>query len=811
MDTLLQDLRYALRSLAKSPGFTAVAALTLAIGIGANSALFTVLYRAVLRTLPVTEPARLVHVVSDRGRDGVNYNLTYAFFNALRTRSPAFAAVAGHSPLAVAVGLPSGAERVEAAVVSRGFFTMLGTPMTLGRDFLAEEEVVGGPAVVVLGHALWQGRFGGTNDVLGSQVTVNGQPFTVVGVASPSFHGLVAGRAEEMWVPIGSMARLTAIGAMLTSADVSWLDVFARLAPGVSLERAQADVAVLDAQALQAGQRPAGEHTRLLDGSRGLTYVVAWLAQPLRLLLLVVGLLLLLACANVANLLLARAGARRREIAIRLALGASRGRLVRQLLTESLVLALLGAAAGLGIARWGVDLLLGYTPPGGERIAVAAGLDPLVLGFTLVVAVVTGIAFGLAPALRASRPAIVPELKGAEPRWHERLFGLRGSLVVVQVAISLALVVGATLFLKSIRNLSRVDIGFAPGSVLLASVDLEQAGYDRARGAEILARLLERLGALPGVDAASAALVITPNPGGHNWSGVRLEGFTPPPDQDVSFDVNKVGPRYFETMAISLVQGRGFDVRDRASAPLVAVVNESFARRYYAGSSPIGRHIYLDDGPTPAAEIVGIAHDGKYRELREIGQATVYFPLLQSYAPQVTFVLRARGEPLALAGAVRNEVRVADPGLPLFGVRTLAQHVATATAQDRMIATLSSLFGLIALLLAALGLFGVVAYGVAQRTREIGVRMALGARPQDVLALIVGRGFVLVGVGLIVGLALALALGRFTASMLYGVAPADLPALGASVVVLAAAAALASYLPARRAARIDPMVALRYE
>jgi predicted permease len=811
MDTLLQDLRYALRSLAKSPGFTAVAALTLAIGIGANSALFTVLYRAVLRTLPVAEPARLVHVVNDRGPDGVNYNLSYDFFNVLRTRSSAFAAVAGHSPLAVAVGLPSGAERVEAAVVSHGFFTMLGTPMTRGRDFLAEEDVVGGPAVVVLGHALWQGRFGGANDVLGTQVTVNGQPFTVVGVAAPSFHGLVAGRSEEMWVPIGAMVRLTDIGRMLTSSDVSWLDVFARLAPGVSLEQAQADVAVLDAQAVQAGQRPATEHTRLLDGSRGLTYVVAWLAQPLRLLLYVVGLLLLLACANVANLLLARAGTRRHEIAIRLALGASRGRLVRQLMTESLVLALLGAAAGLGIARWGVDLLLGYAPPGGERIAVAARLDPLVLGFTLVVAVVTGIAFGLAPALRASRPAIVPDLKGAEPQWHERLFGLRGSLVVVQVAISLALVVGATLFLKSIRNLSRVDIGFAPGSVLLASVDLEQAGYERARGAALLARLLERLDAVPGVDAASAALVITPNPGGHNWSGVRLEGFTPPPNQDVTFDVNKVGPRYFEAMGISLVHGRGFNARDHAGAPLVAVVNESFARRYYGRTSPIGRHIYLGDGPTPAAEIVGIAHDGKYRDLREIGQATVYFPLLQSYAPQVTLVLRASGEPLSLVGAIRNEVRVADPGLPLFGVQTLAQHVATATAQDRMIATLTSLFGLVALLIAALGLFGVIAYGVAQRTREIGVRMALGARPQDVLALIVGRGLALVGVGLIAGLVLALALGRFTASMLYGVAAGDLSALGASVVVLATAAALATYLPARRAARIDPTVALRSE
>ncbi len=812
METLMQDIRYALRTLRRSPGFTAATVLTLALGIGATSAIFTVLHRAVLRALPVAEPGRLVHVVTDRGPDGINYNLSYPAFDALRRRATVFTVVAAHTPIAVAVGLPEGAERVEGAAVSRGFFAAIGAPIAQGRDFLAEEDAVGGPPSVVLGQALWRRRFASRPDILGSAITLNGTPFTVVGIAPRGFTGPVTGRAEELFVPLGSIGRVAWYGDLTTNPRASWLDVFARLASDVTRERAQAGVALLDAQAVAAGERPAASRTLLRDASRGFNFAVGWITWPLVLLMTVVGLVLLLACANIANLLLARAGARRREVAVRLALGAGRGRLVRQLLTESAVLAVAGAAAGLLVARWGMDLLLGYQPPGGGQLELPRGLDPVALGFTALVTLLTGIGFGLVPALRASRPEVVPALKGAEPRWHERLFGLRGTLVVVQVAISLVLVVGAALFLRSIANLRAVELGYAPGDVLLASVDLQQAGYDRARGTAFTAELLERLGAVPGVSVASAAQVITPNPGGSNWSGVALEGYTPAPGEEVSFDANKVAPRYFEALGIRLVRGRGIELRDVAGAPLVAVVNETFASRYYGAGGALGRRILLGEGPTARSiEIVGVATDGRYRDLRERGTANVYFPLAQSYASEVTLILRTRGDPLALAGVARREVQALDASLPLFAVRSLRQHVAAATAQDRMLATLSTAFGVVALLLAALGLFSVIAYGVTQRTREIGVRMALGARRADVIGMVVGRSAALVGVGLAIGLVAALGLGRLAAGLLFGVAPADPASLAAAVAVLGGAAAVAAYLPARRAARIDPMAALRSE
>ncbi len=612
MEALFQDLRYALRQLAKSPLFTIVAIGTLAVGLGANTAVFSVLYRAVLRTLPVRDAGHLVHVVTDRGPDGVNYNLSYPRFEALRTGGDAFSGVAAHTSLALALGSPEGARRVEGAAVSRGFFAVIGAPLARGRDFLPEEDTRGGPAAVVLSYPLWQQAFGGRDDVVGDRVTLNGQPFTVVGVAAPSFTGLIAGRAQQLWIPLGALTRVGSLGEYLTAPTASWLDVFARLAPGTSLARAQAQVALLDAGAVQQGTFPASSHTQLLPGEHGLTFVVSGVTKPLVLLLLVVALVLLLTCANVANLLLARAGARRREIAIRLATGASRSRLVRQLMTESLLLAGLGGLAGLLVARWGVDFLLAYQPAGGS-LDVERGLDPFVMSAAVALTLLTGLAFGLAPAWRATRADVVPALKGGEPRTVERMFGWRGALVVFQVAISLVLVVGAALFLRSMRNLRAVDIGFTPGPVLLAAVDLEQGGYDRSRGATFLTQLLDRLAAAPGVEIATAAEVITPNPGGSNWSGVALEGFTPAAGEDVSFDVNKVGPRYFEAMGIALVRGRGFTTSDRDGAPRVAVVNESFARRYYPGADPVGRHIRLGAGCRG-----GRHRDRRHRPRREI-------------------------------------------------------------------------------------------------------------------------------------------------------------------------------------------------
>ena len=534
--------------------------------------------------------------------------------------------------------------------------------------------------------------------------------------------------------------------------------------------------------------------------------------KPLVLLLLVVALVLLLTCANVANLLLARAGARRREIAIRLATGASRSRLVRQLMTESLLLAGLGGLAGLLVARWGVDFLLAYQPAGGS-LDVERGLDPFVMSAAVALTLLTGLAFGLAPAWRATRADVVPALKGAEPRTVERMFGWRGALVVFQVAISLVLVVGAALFLRSMRNLRAVDIGFRPGPVLLAAVDLEQGGYDHSRGATFLTQLLDRLAAAPGVEIATAAAVITPNPGGSNWSGVALEGFTPAAGEDVSFDVNKVGPRYFEAMGIALVRGRGFTAGDRDGAPRVAVVNESFARRYYPGADP-------DRPAHPSGRRCrgGRHRDRRHRPRREIPRSSVRRVRRPSISP-CSRATRHRSRWCCGRAVTRSlfPVRCAGrsarwtPGSRCSMCAPWPTHVASATAQDRMIATLSTLFGVMALSLAALGLFGVLATTVAQRTREIGVRIALGARSSQVVVMMLRRAASLVAVGLLIGSVAALVLGRFAADLLYGIAPADPAAFGVAALLLAAAAALASYFPARRAARVDPMVALRPE
>ncbi len=814
MDTLVHDVRYALRTLARTPAFTLAAVATLALGIGANSALFTVLQRALLARLPVDEPDRLVQVVTDRGPDGINHNLSLPKAQALREGIAAFSGVAAHSAERLAAGFERGAEQVEGAVVSRGFFATFGVRLALGREFVAEEDTRGGPAVVVLSHALWRSRFGGREDVLGQTLTLNGQPFTIVGVAAAPFRGPVAGRSEALWIPVASVGRVSDADFELSSPNASWLDVFARLAPGVTLEQARAAMALFDREQARAGRGRAAEHTRLIEASRGLTYAVNWLKGPLTFLFALVGLVLLLACTNVANLLIARAAGRRREVAIRLAVGAGRGRLVRQFMTESFLLAAVGGAAALLVARWGADYLLAYeSGTSGGRLDLATNLDRVVIGFTALLTLATGFAFGLLPALRASRPDVVPALKGAERPWQERLFGLRGSLVVVQVAISMVLVAGASLFLRSLHEIGRVDIGFTPGPVLLASVNLEQAGYDRDRGMALQARLLERLGRVPGVAVAGAAGVITPNPGGSNWGGTRIEGYTPPPGEVTSFDVNRVAPGYFEALGIRLMRGRAFGAGDVRGAPPAMIVNEAFARKYFAGRDPIGRHIYVGAAPNERAiEIVGIAPDGKYRELRETEQANVYFPLLQQYQPDITFAIRTRGEDAgALAGAVRAEIRAVDAALPVFDVRTLAEHVAIASAQDRMMTTLSSAFGAVALLLAGLGLFGVIAYAVAQRTREIGVRVALGASAADVVGMVVGRGAALAGAGLVIGLIAALPLGRLASGLLYGIAPADPLALAAAATLLVAAAGVASWLPARRAARIDPMIAIRSE
>ncbi|MGH2779910.1 MAG: ABC transporter permease [Thermoleophilaceae bacterium] len=810
MGHLIQDLRYAVRSLRKTPGFTVVAILTLALGIGANAAIFTVLDRALLRPLPVEEPDRLVVLSTLREGGDRNMNFSYPAYHDYREGSEVFSGLIAFAPRPFTLATDGAAERVEGVMVSGNYFDVLGVEPRHGRAFLTDE---GRAPVAVLSHGLWQRRFGADAGVVGRTVTLNDQPFTVVGVAPEGFRGLRRGAAPDLWLPVGMQPLLAQGGDFLSMRNVNWLYLMGRLEPGVTLEQARTSLSLLF-QRLDE-ENPSGElGIGLASGAQGLTGDLLDYERPLFLLMAMVGIVLLIACTNVANLLLARAARRRKEIAMRLSLGASSARLVRQLLTESLVLAALGGAAGLLLALWAADLLLGFAPATGASLAFEVAPDTRVLGFTVAIVLLTALVFGLVPALQASRLDMIPALENDAASAGEggRRLGLRGTLVVGQVALSLVLLIGAGLFVRSLRNLQEVDLGFEARNVLLSSLELNGEEYDEARGTAFYEEILQRVEALPGVRSASLATTVTPSPFGSNFGGATLEGYQPAPDEEISFDVNRVGPEYFETLEMPILLGRGFEARDREGAPRVAVINEIMAERYWPGGEPIGKRITFGSDPDdPSAIIIGVAEAGKYRSVREKEEMIAYMPILQDYRPWATLLVRTAGDPLAPAAAIRREVRALDPGLSLYDIKTMDEHIAQALSQDRMLSVLTTLFGVLALVLAAVGIYGVMAYITAQRTREVGIRMALGARRGDVLRLLLGHGALLVGLGLAAGVVAALLFGRAVGSLLYGVSASDPATLASVAAILLSVALLASYLPARLATRVDPMVALRHE
>ncbi len=812
MDTLLQDLRYAVRTLARTPTFTLAAVATLALGIGATTAIFTVLDRALIRRLPVEDPGRLVHVVTERD-GGTNYNLSYPAFADLLTER-AFAGVAAHSAAILTLAVGDGVERVEGAAVSHGFFAALGVRLLAGREFTADEDRPGAAQdVVVLSHALWRRRFPGDPATVGATIRLNDRPFTVVGITAPAYTGLMRGAVEEAWIPL-SLAGAFYAPDFAERRGMSWLNVLARLAPGTSRAQATAALDVLDAQRRQDGRLPRTSRTRLLGGERGLLASVADLERPLNVLMAAVTLVLAIACANVAGLLLARASGRRREIAVRQSLGAGRSRLVRQLMTEGFVLAAAGSGAGLMVALWLGEALPIVRTGFGDPLAIPRGFDGRMLAFAALASVVTALAFGLLPALATTRPDVTRDLRdgGGLTARPGRRVGARDALVVAQVALSVLVLAGAGVLVRSVLQLRAVPAGFDAGGVVLASFDLRSRGYDAEARRALYARTAEQLAALPGVDVASFASTITPNPGGSNWDGIRLEGSTANPD-DVSFDVNQVGPSYFEALRIPVVAGRGILPTDRPGAPPVVVVNQAMARRYWPGQNPVGRRLWVGtDTTTPAVEIVGVVPDGKYRSLREEPSPMAYFPALRGAPWQATLIVRgAGGDPGALAAAIRRAMREVDPQLPLFNLRTLEDHVAVAYSRETLVAALATGLGVVALALSAVGLFGLLSYAVARRTREIGVRVALGARRADVLRLVIGQGIARAALGVAIGVPAALVAVRFVRSLLFGVGPADPLAFATATAVLGVVALAACLGPAHRAARIAPMEALRHE
>ncbi len=821
MDTLLQDLRYALRTLARSPGFALAAVLTLALGIGANATVFSLVNALLLRPPPhVAEPGRLVAVYTS-DYSGPPYGASsYADYLDFRAETRVFEGVAAYLPRPVALGEGERVERTGVEVVSGNYFGVLGVKPRMGRFFLPEEGSASGaqPSVVV-SHDLWLRFLDGAPDVVGKTVRVNGRPFTVVGVAPEGFRGSLRGVSFDAWVPAGAAAAVGLEEGFLTNRGARGAFVLARLRPGVTLEQARARMEGV-ARGLHAAHpeswtdlRKQGRRISLLPEAeaRILPQVRGPALGLLALLGGTVGLVLLVCCANVAGLMLARATGRTQEVGVRLSLGATRGRIVRQMLTESLLLAAAGGAAGVLAAVWATDLLMAVRIPAPLRVGLDLRPDARVLAATALVVAATGVVFGLAPALRASRPDLVGVLKGGGGTVGRgrRRFPLRSALVVAQVAVSLLLLVGAGLFLRSLQRAAGIDPGFRVDNLLLVSLEPPPGAERTADRVRVAREVQERAAALPEVVSASWAAYA---PMGIETSrrGVSVEGYQPGEGEDMEIPFNVVGPRYFETMGTPLLRGRPLDARDRRGAPGAVVVNEAFARRYWPGRDPLGRRVSLSGPEGPFLEVVGVARDGKYSSLADEPRPYVYASALQEDWGAVLH-LRTAGEPRRVLGALRAAVREAAPGWSLEEPRTMAEQLDASLLVQRAAGRVLAVFGCAALLLAAVGVYGVLAYAVARRRREIGVRMALGARAADVLRLVLRQGVVLTALGVAIGLPAAWALARLLGGFLLGGSASDPVAFLGTPLLLAAVALLACWIPARRAVRVDPMVSLRAE
>jgi len=822
VDTLLQDLRYAVRTLLKSPGFTAVAVLTLGLGVGANTAVFTLVNAALFRSPPGARPHELVWLAATRdfpdqpGRPR-SYQRRFSLpeYRDYAAGTTAFTGLTAYQDVALALGSGGEPERINGMMVSGNYFQVLGLVPAAGRFFAAEEDgAPGAHPVVVLSHRLWRRRFGSAPGVVGSDITVNGRHFLVVGVAPAGFVGIQLGEPAELFVPLAMVGVAMPRSAyLLEQRNADWLQIVGRLKPGVTVAAAGAEVATFAARLAQEyPEALAATSAEVTPLSGGLDPSNRGEALPILLLLMAVpAVVLLIACANVANLLLARAAGRRREIGIRLALGATRWRLLRQLLTESVLLALCAGAVGMLLSFWLNDVLLAVSHAPAE-IELALKPDLRVFAFTIAIAAATGVLFGLAPALGATRPDVVPALKeeGIALGRRVRRSRLTGAFVVAQVALSLILLVTAGLFLRSLDKALDVNPGFDPVNRISLSFDLGIQGYtDRQRGT-FYARLLERVRALPGVEATSLASPL-PLSGRMVGTAVSLEGVDPDAG-GVPVSFSAIAPQYFTTLGIPLVRGRDFAASDGAGAPLVVIVNETLARRLWPDQDPLGRRLRMYGRTEPYREVIGVAKDGKYDELTESPRNFLYLPERQrADLSDIALVAKTAGDPRPLAGALIAAVHELDPTLPIFRIETLEQSLVNRLDKVRGASSLLGVFGTLALLLAALGLYGVMAYAVTQRTREIGIRVALGAGQRDVLRQFVGEGFRLAVVGVMIGLALSVALTRVIARFLYGVTATDAATFAAGAAVLCVVALAASWFPARRAARVDPMVALRAE
>ena len=826
MTLLWKDLRYAARILAKSPGFTLVVVLSLALGIGANTSVFTIVNAYFLRPMPVDDPDRLVAVYLTSparwGRDIGNFS--YPELLDYRKADTGFSDLMGSSGLPLSMTDGEKPELIWGEIVTGNYFSGLGVHPILGRGFLPDEDrAPGQKPVCVLNYNFWRQHFQGDPNITGKVVNINGHAFTVAGVAPRGFIGTrLFTFIPDVWIPLTMQKTIAPdSGNYMEGRDNRWIELRGRLKPGISKQQATAALNVVARQLageypqtnkdVQVNIIPGGTRTQPVFVALGIV------SATTAILFGVVGLVLLIACANVANLMLARAASRAREMAIRVAIGATRVRLLRQLLTESVLLSLVGAAVGIVLALWFNELLRGTYPALDFQTAdldYEMQLDPRMFVFSFLLALVTAVLFGLVPALRASKVDQAAVMKGENAAPIGGLRGLtRGNLLVTaQVALSCVLLISGGLFLRSMQFARNVNPGFDRTGVQLFSVDLGLQGYKEQRGRLFQKSMIERLKTLPGVESASLAYPLPLDSYNEDYS-VRVDGYVPRSDNEAnSSGMSHVGPRYFETMGTRLVAGRAIDERDSESSRQVAVINETMARRYWqAPEKALGGRFAIIANDATWIEVVGVAKDGKYQTFGESPMPYFFLPLEQFYRGRVTFLVRSKENPDALMLAIRQEVKSLDATLPIFGLRTMPQFLNRIVSVYDTGASLVGTFAVTALLLAAIGIYGVLHFAVTRRTREIGIRMALGAAKGDVLRLILGRSLAFAGVGLVLGIGGAVAAGRLTGALLAGVGPTDPVTFLAVALIFGLVALLASVIPARRATRVDPMEAVRYE
>jgi len=849
LDTAFRDFKYALRTLARTPGFTVIAILTLALGIGANTAIFTLLDQILLRLLPVKNPQELVLLTMHGRHYGSNWGgnaISHPMFRDFAAHNEVFSDMFTRFAASGSLSFNGQAERVDLELVSGDYFSTLGLNPYLGRVFTAEDDrVPDAYPYIVLNYAYWQSRFSSDPQIVGKTLTLNNYTMTIVGVLQPGFDGVELGHSPKLFVPI-MMEKEVIVGNptdMLHERRNRWVNAFGRLKPGITRERAKASLqpfmhSMLEMEVKDKAFAHASPYDRdeflkctidVLPGSQGRSYTRQALSTPLWVLMATTGLVLLIACANLANLLLVRGSARKKEIAIRLAMGATRPRIIAQLLIESLSLSVFGALAGLALAYWADKALMAaYLPSDSGGLRISTTPDLRILLFTLAVTLATGIFFGLLPALQTTKPNVAGTLKDEAAAVVGGGHGaLRKSLVIAQVTLSLLLLIGAGLFTRSLGKLRNLGPGFSPQNLIGFEIDPSYSGYSVARLKTFYPQLLDSLSSVPGVQATSLASVRILED--NEWdSSMTAEGFSPPtPDAHPEPYMNQISPNYFATLGVPIVNGRDFrpsdtnevkhnpeEKGDMGWQPSVIMINETFAKKYFPGRDPVGLHLGFGSDPgTPTdMEIIGVVKDIKYTSLRDEIPPQAYVPYMADrFLGGMVVYVRTTADPNLLMTAIRSKVRDLDANVPLFAMRTTEVQINNSLSSERMIASLSAVFGFLATLLAVIGLYGVMAYTVAQRTREVGIRMALGAAQGTVIWLVMREVLILVAIGVAAGVPASLALTKLVQSQLFGLSPHDPATLLIATVALAFVASAAGYIPAWRASRLDPMKALRYE